>query len=151
MLDSLYHTNIFIVDNNSTVAQFIVAVLPKKIKVNCHFLKDGNNIFYDLEEDPDLFIINRDLKQIKIASIVKFIKTKYPRAKIIVYCDQNCTDSVKELFEIGIDDYIALDDQFSKHIKLSVEYLILESRKLTVLFSNGLQTIKRLAFSVMFI
>lgn len=142
MIQSILQRKIFVIDNNMERAEQIINTIPKKIKPRVQLLTFGQNLFFQMDSRPDLVIMNRHLEYTDIKTLIEFVKTISPETKIIIYSEDHELSSVEELFELGISDYIWVNERFEKQIAWSAEYHTLNVKSFKQVLRNSITAMK---------
>lgn len=114
---------IFIVEDSLVYKDLIVSHLHSKKYVNVKTYKNGEECIKDLNQKPDIIILDYSFEGISGLEIMKKVKVEHPDIDFIFLSGQNDVEVAVKIMKLGAADYVVKNEKAPYRLVRSIEQL----------------------------
>lgn len=123
---------IFIVEDSIVYKDLIVGYLQSKNLKNIKVLKNGDECMRELNQKPDIIVLDYAYDGISGIELMQKIKGENPEVDFIFLSGQNEINVAIKIMKLGAADYIIKNEQAPQRLVRSIENLLAKSKQIKV-------------------
>ncbi|NOQ70657.1 MAG: response regulator [Crocinitomix sp.] len=113
--------SLFIVDDDELYSVFLRYKLSKTEDFDIAMYKDGQSVIEDVDQAPDILILDYKLVKMTAEVVLKEFKLRSPETHVIILSSQENIDVALNLFELGIADYVVKNKSWEENLLEAID------------------------------
>lgn len=104
--------SVYLVEDDEILAKIVTQELSRSLKCDIKWFGTGEELIANLEETPDIIVLDYFLPGMNGAEVYKKLKAQNIESKVIAVSGQAQYEMVANFFKSGVEDYVEKDTQY---------------------------------------